>query len=63
MGKCHTDNCKTTQKKMDGDEDPSLCAMSEMLTAINETSAISQKSMYDLAMLHPVRNKEKQPNK
>lgn len=52
MGMHHTDNCKTTQKKMDGHEDPSLCAMGEMLTAINEIPAISQKSIYDLAMPH-----------
>lgn len=46
---------------MDGHEDPSLCAMDQMLTAINEIPAISQKSIYDLALLHAVWNKEKQP--
>lgn len=39
---------------MDGHEDPSLCAMGELLTAIKEIPAISQKRMYDLASLHPV---------
>lgn len=39
---------------MDGHEDPSQCAMGELLTAIMEIPAISQKSKYDLAMLHPV---------